>query len=98
MYKPRERTHSMTAAALSLRSRGHVCECWLYPEEADAPGRTARAGADRLQEVRLGVQSARWVMRETVQTRRKEGRTGFLETLALSVSVVDFYVSLINTR
>ncbi|XP_043298704.1 thioredoxin reductase 3 isoform X4 [Cervus canadensis] len=41
-----------------LGSWGHVCECWLYPEEADAPGRAARAGADRLQEVRLGVQSA----------------------------------------
>lgn len=75
-----------------------MCECWLYPEEADAPGRAAGAGADRLQEVRLGVQSARWVMRETVQTGRKEGRIGFLEMLALSVSVVDFYASLINTH
>lgn len=74
-----------------------MCECWLYPEEADAPGRAARAGADRLQEVRLGVQSARWVMRGPVHTGGKEGRTGFLETLALSVSVFDFYVSLINT-
>lgn len=37
-------------------------------------------------------------MRETVQTGRKEGRIGFLEMLALSVSVVGFYASLINTR
>lgn len=36
-------------------------------------------------------------MCEIVHTGGKEGRIGFLEMLALSVSIVDFYVSLINT-